>query len=71
MKYGIINNGELGIVAKDTEGAKPIQYGVIPEFDQTSQAVFESGYTEHDNHIFVAVEVREIEQDDGDIEMLM
>jgi len=68
-KYGVINNGELEIVSKDTERAKPIQYADIPEFDQTSEAVFESGYTEHDDHIFVDVEIREVVQDDGDEEM--
>jgi hypothetical protein len=68
-KYGIISNDELDIVAKDTEGAKPIRYAGIPEFDQTLQAVFESGYAEYDDYIFVNVEVRDVVQDDSGDEM--
>lgn len=64
MKYGIIQNNQLQLVSQNAEGAKPVSYDEIPEFDQTKQAVFEKGFIEHEDYIFVEVEVREVVQDD-------
>ena len=44
---------------------KPIVYAEIPEFNQTTQAVFQLPPVEMDDHIFVGVVVVDIEQDGG------
>lgn len=64
QKYGILKNETLTIVPKGTPGAKPIEYAEIPEFDQEFQAVFEKEPVDKGDHIFVGVEVREVELDD-------
>lgn len=64
QKFGIIEEGKLRKVPEKTQGAKVIIYDELPEFDQTKQAVFEKGFTEHEDYIFVEVEIREVVQDD-------
>lgn len=64
QKYGILKNETLTIVPKGTPGAKLIKYAKIPEFDQEFQAVFEKEPVDKGDHIFVGVEVREVELDD-------
>lgn len=64
QKYGIIQDGELLFVDADFPGAKPVAYAPVPDFDQCSQAVFQSAPIEQDDYIFVDVEVADIEQDD-------
>ena len=43
---------------------KPVIYEKIPEFDQTTQAVYQLEPNEMDDHIFVGIEVREVEVDE-------
>lgn len=71
-KYGILKNGNLQIVPSGTPGAKPIIHAEVPEFDQERQAVFETTPVDMGNHTFVGIEIREVEQDEGnqDHEML-
>lgn len=63
QKYGIIESGELKFVPKGTPGAKPVKWEELPEFDQTTQAVYEKTPIDKGNHIWIELEVREIEQD--------
>jgi hypothetical protein len=39
---------------------KPIIYAEIPEFDQGTQAVFQTGAIDMGDHIFVGNEIREL-----------
>ena len=41
---------------------KPIIYAPIPEFDQTTQAAFQTEAVEMDDHIFIGVVVVELPQ---------
>ncbi len=66
QKYGILKNGNLQIVPSGTPGAKPIIHAKVPEFDQETQAVFEKEPVDMDEYIFIDVEVREVEQDEGE-----
>ena len=44
---------------------KPVIYADIPEFDQCTQAVFQTEPVDMGDHIFVGVEVRDVEQEAG------
>jgi len=50
---------------------KPIVYAPIPEFDQETQAVFQTEPVDMGDHIFVGVEVRDVPRDDNDGEMFI
>ncbi len=65
-KYGILKSETLTIVPKGTPGAKLIKYAEIPEFDQEFQAVFEKEPVDMGEYIFIDVEVRDVEQDEGE-----
>jgi hypothetical protein len=43
---------------------EPIVYAEIPEFNQETQAVFQLPPVERDDHIYVGVEVRDVELDE-------
>lgn len=64
IKHGTIENGELVIVPAGTEGSKPVVYAPIPDFDQTTQAVFRGDIADCGDYLFVDVVVKEVEQDD-------
>lgn len=44
---------------------KPIIYAEIPEFDQETQAVFQTEPVDMGDHIFIGVEVRDLPPDEG------
>ena len=44
---------------------KPIVYAEIPEFDQTTQAVFQAEPVDMDDCIFIGVIVVDVEQGEG------
>ena len=67
-KYGIIENGKLKIVTANRAGAKPVKYAQIPEFDQLTQAVFAGQAVDMGEYIFVDVEIREVEPEDGEFD---
>lgn len=48
---------------------KPIIYAEIPEFDQLTQAVFQTEPVDMGDHIFVGNEVRDLPPDEDDGEM--
>jgi hypothetical protein len=50
---------------------KPIVYAPIPEFDQMTQAVFQTEPVDMEDYIFVGVEIRDLSQDDGNEEMFI
>lgn len=66
QKYGIIKNDELKLVQKGTPGAKPVVWEKLPEFDQTMQAVYEKPPVNKGDHIWVELEVRDVEIDEAD-----
>ena len=68
MRYGIIRDGKLLLVPEGTPNAKPVIFGEIPEFDQTTQAVYQIGPIEREDDIYVGVEVRYVEVDEGELE---
>ncbi len=66
MRYGIIRDGKLLLVPEGTPDAKPVIFGEIPEFDQETQAVYQIGAVERDDDIYVGVEIRYVELDEGE-----
>jgi len=67
MHFGIIKDGKLLLVPAGTPDAKPVVFGEIPEFDQTTQAVYQIGPIEREDDIYVGVEVRYVEVDESEI----
>ena len=55
------------MVPEGTPNAKPVIFGEIPEFDQTTQAVYQIGPIEREDDIYVGVEVRYVEVDESEI----
>jgi hypothetical protein len=45
---------------------KPIIYAEIPEFDQTTQAVFQANPVDMGDHIFVGVEIVDLPPQEGE-----
>jgi hypothetical protein len=70
MRYGIIRDGKLLLVPEGTPDAKPVIFGEIPEFDQETQAVYQIGPIEREDDIYVGVEIRYVELDASELEML-
>ncbi len=68
QKYGIIRDGKLLLVPEGTPDAKPVVFGEIPEFDQETQAVYQIGAVEREDDIYVGVEIRYVELDEGELE---
>lgn len=64
QNYGIIQDGRLVIVPKYYPGAKPVVYEDVPLFDQETHYVVQSPPVDAGNHIYMGVEVREMEQAD-------
>ena len=62
--YGIIQNGELVRVSKGYPGAKPVVYEDVPLFDQGTQYVIQQPPADLGDHIYMGIEVREMELDD-------
>lgn len=67
MRYGLLRDGRLLLVPEGTPNAKPVIFGEIPEFDQTTQAVYQIGPVEREDDIYVGVEVRYVEVDESEI----
>ncbi|HHY08881.1 MAG TPA: hypothetical protein GX530_10310 [Corynebacteriales bacterium] len=68
QKYGIVRDGKLLLVPKGTPDAKLVVFGEIPEFDQETQAVYQIGPVEREDDIYVGVEIRYVELDEGELE---
>lgn len=47
---------------------KPIVHAPVPEFDQTTQMVRELPPVEHEDHIFVGVEIVDLPPEEGGID---
>jgi len=66
--YGIIQDGKLVRVSKGYPGAKPVVYEDVPLFDQETQYVIQQPPVDLGDHIYMGVDVREVEQvDDGEM----
>ena len=61
--HGIIRDGKLLLVPEGTPNAKPVIFAPIPEFDQTTQAVYQIGPVDKGDDIYVGVEIRYVEVD--------
>ncbi len=61
--HGIIRDGKLLLVPEGTPGSKPVIFAPIPEFDQTTQAVYQIGPVDKGDDIYVGVEIRYVEVD--------
>ena len=70
MRYGLLRDGKLLLVPEGTPDAKPVVFGEIPEFDQETQAVYQIGPVEREDDIYVGVEIRYVELDEGEAEQL-
>lgn len=65
QKYGILKDGKLQFVDEHTDGAKPVVFASIPDFDQMTQAVFPDVPIENDHLITVDYYVRDIGSSEG------
>ena len=63
--HGIIQNGFLVVTSEGYEGAKPVVYEDVPAFDQTHYYVRQQFPVDAGSHIFMGVEVVEMEQGDA------
>ena len=65
-----VSEREVVKMAKEIpSGYKPVHFAPIPEFNQETQAVFQSAAVDTGSKVEVGVEVREVKQDDtGEIE---
>ena len=52
--------------SKQLDGYKPIQYAEIPDFDQSAQYVVQSDPIDNGDHIFIGIEIRQLQLDEGD-----
>lgn len=64
--YGIIQNGELVRVNQGHPGAKPVVYEDVPLFDQETQYVIQQPPVDLGDHIYMGVEVLDLELDDDE-----
>jgi len=64
QKYGKIVNGELVTSNKHLDGYKQINHAAVPEFDQTTQAVFQKNIVDVGEFISVDLEVRNLPEED-------
>jgi len=62
--YGIIQKGQLVLVGPSYPGAKPIVYEDVPLFDQTTHYVIQQPPVDAGNHVFLGVEIRELENEE-------
>ena len=65
--YGIIQDGKLVVVPKHYPGAKPVVYEDVPLFDQETQYVVQQAPVDAGTHIYMGVEVREMEKTDDEM----
>ena len=65
---GIIQNGKLVIVGPNYPGAKPVIYEDVPIFYQTKYYVVQQAPVDAGSHIFMGVEICEMEAVEDEIE---
>ena len=64
--HGIIQNGFLVVTSEGYDGARPVVYEDVPEFDQAHYYVRQQFPVDAGSHIFMGIEVVEMNQDDTD-----
>lgn len=70
VRYGRIKeNGSLSQSLKQLEGYKPIEFEGLPNgFDQTKEYAVQAEPVDRGDHIFVGIEIHELELKDEEIE---
>lgn len=68
QKYGILKDGNLSLSDVQLDGYKPVIYGSVPDFDQTTQYVVQD-IVEHVDHIEVNAVIQNLDLQDTPIEM--
>lgn len=67
--YGRIEaNGDLSLSSKKLDGYKLVEYADIPDFDQSAEYVSQVKPVDQGDHIFVGVEIHELENVDDPYE---
>lgn len=66
--HGIIQQGELIVVSKTHPNAKLVVYENVPEFDQTTHYVVQRTPADAGDHIYMGVELRELQNIDEPID---
>jgi len=64
--FGIIQDGSLVRVNKGHPEAKPVVYEAVPLFDQEVQYVIQQPPVDLGDHIYMGVEVLDLEMDDDE-----
>ncbi len=68
LDYGIIQQGKLVRTNKACPGAKPLVCEDVPVFDQETEYVIQLPPVDAGSHIYMGVEVHEMEQDEDETE---
>lgn len=66
QKYGMLKEGTLIMSDTQFEGYKPVEYAEIPNFDQTTQYIIQTAPVDKGDHIFIGIEIKQLELDEGD-----
>mgnify|MGYP001252653759 len=65
QKYGIIKDGDLLLSSRQLDGYKPVVFEQVPEnFDQENQYIVQKEPVDHNDHIFVGIEIHDLEVDE-------
>ncbi len=64
LDYGIIQQGKLVRTNKACPGAKPLVYEDVPMFCQETQYAVQQSPVDAGSHIFLGVEIREMEPEE-------
>lgn len=62
--YGIIQGGELVVTGQSYPDAKPVVYEDVPLFDQTKYYVVQAAPVDAGNHIYMGIEILELEHEE-------
>ncbi len=66
--HGIIQNDELVVVGQRHPKAKPIVYEDVPDFDQELFYIVQQPPVDVGSHIFMGIEIKNVEISDEDLE---
>lgn len=67
QKYGMLVDENLLLSSRQLEGYKPVEYGKIPDFNQSTHYAIQASPVDEGERIFVDVEVKELDNvDEGE-----
>lgn len=69
QKYGKMVDGNLLLSSEQLEGYKPVEYAVVPEFDQTLYYVKQGMVIEYDDRISIGAEMVKVEIQEQPVEV--